>query len=391
MNVLLLGLLAMGLAQPPDLLEKADQAFREGDLERAATLARQVLAANPAAIHAHMIAGVVAAQKNQWEISDRHFNAVVRLDPANPHGYFYLGQAKLYQQKWQLAIQYFRRAMEHQYPDRERLLIEMALAQTETGRAKEAIENLSKVSQPSDTHLAAQYHAVTAFARAALGESGVAIEAIRRALELDDSIPHSWEFLIGELIKMDLAPQALAEAIRAQRKFPDHADILYLFALANYHVNESPLSHAAVRNLRDVAPTDPRVLLAQGLLLRKEGKSEEATAAFQQAVQRGVQDAHLLLGIVYRENGNDQAAITELRVAEKLNPRSSQTALELGRLLLGQGQLEEARTRLEKAVIGLPENPTVHYQLGMLYRKLQQPEKAEAHLKKSKELSNQSH
>ena len=30
-----------------------------------------------------------------------------RHRPSNPHCYFYLGQAKLYQQKWQVAFQYF--------------------------------------------------------------------------------------------------------------------------------------------------------------------------------------------------------------------------------------------------------------------------------------------
>src|SRR5262245_41899022 len=93
-------------AQTSSLLEQADEAFRRGDFDRAGTLARQVLARDPAATHGHMILGVIAAQKKQWAISNRHFLEVVRLDPSNPYGYFYLGQAKLYQQQWEAAIQY---------------------------------------------------------------------------------------------------------------------------------------------------------------------------------------------------------------------------------------------------------------------------------------------
>src|SRR5262249_53879258 len=98
------------LAQPGNLLERADEAFRQGRLDHAATLARQALARDPGAAHAHMILGVVAAQKSQWAESTRHFEIIIRQDPSNPYGYFYLGQAKLYQRQWEKAIQYFIKA-----------------------------------------------------------------------------------------------------------------------------------------------------------------------------------------------------------------------------------------------------------------------------------------
>src|SRR3989442_7068998 len=139
------------------------------------------------------------------------------------------------------------------------------------------------------------------------------MEAIRSALQLDDSTADYWELLISTLIATDQTPQALAEAIRAQRRFPDHPDIQFLFALASYHVTESSLSGLALRNLREAAPESPRVLLAEGLLYRKQGKVQEATAAFQRAAQRGLPDAHLLLGIAYREKGEYQAAEGEYK------------------------------------------------------------------------------
>ncbi|HUQ93825.1 MAG TPA: tetratricopeptide repeat protein [Bryobacteraceae bacterium] len=154
-------LLFCALAQSSTLLERADEAFRQGDLDRAATLAQQVLAGNPGAVHAHMIAGVVAAQNGRWEVSDRHFAAVVKLEPSNPHRYFYLGQAKLYQKKWQAAIAYFLKALERQDPDRARLMVEMALAQNEAGHPRQALDTLSKAAAPADPRLAAQYYAVT--------------------------------------------------------------------------------------------------------------------------------------------------------------------------------------------------------------------------------------
>ena len=376
-------LLSIGL-QADSLLEQADAAFRRGDLSEAAALARRVLALDSTAVHAHMILGVIAAQSADWTASDRHFAEVVRLQPSNPHGYFYLGQAKLYQHQWQAAVEYFSKALERGYPDEQRLLIELALAQNETGHPEQALASLGKTEPPSEPRQAAQYHAVAAFARGKLNEPRRAVEAMRRALELGDADPDHWEFLIRTLMQDDEPALALAEAIRAQKKFPDHADIQFLFALTSYYVSESPLSGLALRNLREADPGSPRVLLAEGLLYRKQGKTVEATSAFRRAARRGVPDAHLLLGIVYRENGDYEAAEREYREAERVNPRNGQVMLELGKMFLARGDLEQARTRLEKAVRYMPDSTSVHYQLGVLYRPLGQPEKEQRHFQLSR-------
>ena len=383
--LLVLSLSAILCAQTDALLEQADTAFREGDLNRSVALARRALAQNPNAVHAHMILGIVAAQKKEWTTSNRHFGAIVRLEPSNPYGYFYLGQAKLNQQQWVSAIDYFSKALKRGFPDKGRLLTELAMAQQESGRPEEALANLGAVDPPAEPILAAQYYAVMAFAREKLSQPSAAIEAMQRALQADDSNPHYWDFLITTLIKIDEAPHALAEAIRAQKKFPDDPDIQYAFALASYHVTESPLSKLALRNLREADPNDPRALFAEGLLARKQGKADEATDAFKRAALKGVQDAHLLLGIVYKESGDYETAEREYREAARLNPQNGQVMLELGKLLLTRGELEEARIWLEKANKFMPDASTVHYQLGHLYRRLGDTEKSQYYFGKVKQ------
>lgn len=365
-------------------IEQADEAFRQGDVERAAALATQVLARDPAAVHAHMILGVIAARGNRWNESDRHFQAVTQLQPANPHGYFYLGQARLYQRQWEAAVQYFTRAQERGYPDRERLAVELAMAQNEAGRPKQALAGLAGIAPPTDSRLAAQYHGVHAFARDKLGQTAEAIAAARQAVERDDSNPLYSDFLIDALIRVDQAPAALAEAIRAQKKFPDRADTQFLFALASHHVVESPLSKLALRNLIEAEPGSARVALAEGLVERKQGHHDEALAAFKRAALRGAPDAHLLLGIVYKEDGDYATAEREFLAAERLNPRSGQAPLELGKLLFARGDLAGARLRLERAVAIMPDASTAHYQLGLVYRRLGLAAKAEEHLERSR-------
>jgi Flp pilus assembly protein TadD len=371
--------------QAADVLEQADEAFRQGNLDRAESLARQAVARDPSAAHGHMILGVIAAQKRQWAASNSHFERVVKLEPASPFGYFYLGQAQLYQQQWERAIQNFSKALDLRYPERERLVIELATAQNEAGRPQQALSSLETIGPPADQSMAGQYYAVTAFAKAGMNQSAAAIEAMRKAVLLDESSAHYWEFLINELIQTDQTPQALSEAIRAQRMFPDNAEIQFLFALASYYIPESPLTGVALRNLREAEPNSARVQLAQGLLYRKQGNTKEAIDSFRRAAERGMPDAHLLLGIVYKENGDYDAAEQEYRKAEQINPKNGQMLLEMGKLLIVRGDLEQARIRLEKAAEYMPDAPAVHYQLGILYRRLGQPEKAQEHLRLSKQ------
>lgn len=371
------------------VLEEADAAFRAGDLDRAAVLARRALAADANAAHAHMILGVVAAQRNDWDPATKHFQTVIRLVPADPNGYFYLAQAKLYQHQWKAAAKYFLDALQRDYPDRERLQIELAFAQNEAGDPQAALENLAKVQLGRDGPLAAQYHAVTAFAQFKISQPRPAIEAIRRAIDLDDSNPQYWDFLISSLIQTDQTPAALAEAIRAQKRFPDDPQIQFLFALSSYYVTESPLTRLALRNLREAEPASPRVLLAQGLLERKQGRGEAAMAAFRQAAATGLPDAHLLLGILLKESGDYVQAEREYAEAERANPQNGQVMLELGKLLLVRGELEQALGRLLKAEQYMPAVAAVHYQLGLVYGRLGRKAEADEQMRLYRQLERE--
>jgi Flp pilus assembly protein TadD len=177
----------------------------------------------------------------------------------------------------------------------------------------------------------------------------------------------------------------MEEAIHAQRKFPDHPDIQFLLGVASYYITESHFTKLALRNLTEVEPDGARVLLIEGMLYRKQGQTQDATKAFTEAAKRGVPDAHLLLGILLKEAGDYTGAEREYRTAERLNPRNGQMLLELGKLLLTRGSVNEALPRLLKAEQYMPTNSAVHYQLGLAYARLGQKTKAEHHLKISRQ------
>jgi tetratricopeptide (TPR) repeat protein len=387
--ILSLGMTVHLWGQAPDLLSEAESAFRSGDLSQAALLASRILAREPGSSAAHMILGVIAAQSSQWLAAEKSFGAVIRLEPSNPFGYFYLGQVSLNQQKWAKAVQYFSQAMEHEYPDRDRLMVELALAENEAGQPQQALESLNKIRTPGDGSFSAQYHAVKAFALEKLNQPGPAIDDMRQARDIDDSNPQYWEFLISTLIATDQTNLALMEAIRAQRKFPDAPDIQVLLGLAGYYNAQLPMTKLALRNLEETQPDSAWAPLLKGLQDRLEGRAPDAQRAFTEAARRGVPNAHLLLGIVSRESGDYAAAEREYREAERLNPHDGQARLELGKLLLARGDLNGALTRLERAAQYMPAAPAAHYQLGILYGRLGQKEKGEEQMRLWRQLTKE--
>jgi Flp pilus assembly protein TadD len=145
----------------------------------------------------------------------------------------------------------------------------------------------------------------------------------------------------------------------------------------------------ALRNLREAEPESPRVLLAEGLLYRKQGETEPATQAFRRAAEKGVRDAHLLLGILLKEAGDYAGAEREFREAEKENPHNGQTLLELGKLVLARGELPEALGLLERAGYLMPNTSAVQYQLGLAFGRLGRKDQAAQHMNRWRELEKQ--
>jgi tetratricopeptide (TPR) repeat protein len=370
-----------------NLVGQAEEAYRSGDPDRAAALARKALAANPASVQANLIAGLVAARRSQWAEASRYFLAVRRIEPANPFSYFYLGQASLYRGDWEKAIREFSAALERGYPDRDRLLVELALAQSEAGQPAGALASLQRVAPPERSWpYAAEYHAVRGFALAKTGRGAEALESMRRARDLDASNPQYAEFLVSTLIAANRNAAALEEALGAQRHFPDHAGIQFLFGLSSYYVTQGGLTRLALRNLREIGAAEAKIFLLSGLVSRQEGKAEEAAEAFRKAAQAGVPDAHLLLGLVHRDAGDLAAAEREFLEAEKANPASGQALLELGKALLGRGDLAGAKARLERAADVMPSTAAVHYQLSILYGRLREKEKSQRSLQRYRDL-----
>ncbi len=145
-------------------------------------------------------------------------------------------------------------------------------------------------------------------------------------------------------------------------------------------VYESP-GDAEVRFRQWSAQPEDRLpaLYGNALLLRRQGKLDEAAGAFKQAIALRPDLPVLLveLGVAYFEMGQIERAASVLQSALSLDPNQATARSALGRAFLEQGKLEEARAQLAMAAQLNDRLPSVHYYLGLANGKLN--DLAEAH------------
>ena len=279
----------------PDLMRQADGAYRAGKLNEAAQLFEQALSKALAFLPARMMLGLIRAQQGRTEQAVKHFQAVVEADPPNPHAHFYLGRLLSAQAQWRQAARHFSAALRSDAPDRETATIGLAVAQVEMGEAARALSHLQGMSEPKDPRKAASYFGALGSAQRELGKFRESAAAFQSARELQSNNPAYHEQLVRAFLSAGDFTAALTAAVPAQKRFPDHPGMQFVFGLAGFRVRESPFTKLALRNLRDTHPSNARVVVLEGLIHWKNSRVEEARAALIRGRDLGVDEAAVFL------------------------------------------------------------------------------------------------
>lgn len=332
------------------------------------------------------------------------------------------------------------------------LALLLSLAQV-TPELRQAVDAGMRARQAGDLHAAAlEFRKVTQLApnlAAGFANLGAvyfeqkdytqSIPALRRALELNANLPGTRTQLGTALLAtgyaadaiayLDAAPEllgiALLEAGREREAIdkleaalqakPNDPDLLYY--LGHAHSRLADKVFAQVQGVRAVQLTAeaaaaagrreqaakayaaviakrPDLLgmhLALGELALESGDFATAGKEFEIEVRLapGSARAAWRYGSVLLNQGNNAAALTELRRANQLQPDMPETLLDLGKAELAAGSLAAAQQSFEKLLAIesqslLAEN--AHLQLANVYRRMNRPADADRHTKLFREL-----
>jgi len=135
--------------------------------------------------------------------------------------------------------------------------------------------------------------------------------------------------------------------------------------------------HAASLNKHD-CPVDPVYFNSLGLVLKEQGKPDEAFSCFQKAVEIDPDyvEAYNHIGNALREQGKSEEALMYYKKALGINPNSAVTYFNMGITLRGQGKPDEAIFCYRKVLEINPASANVYFNMGNVLKDHNKTEEA---------------
>lgn len=154
---------------------------------------------------------------------------------------------------------------------------------------------------------------------------------------------------------------------------PDDADNWYNLALAYKQLKKWTECGEAAQKLVALKPDDAAARFIAGEAMQETGKTAEAVAQFEQAVKidPALAQGHVKLGDAYYAAGRYDDSVSAYKAAIKADANLGPSLYDdMGAAYLKKGDVESATRWLGKTVEASPNDPAVHYNLGVTYRKL---------------------
>ena len=260
------------------------------------------------------------------------------LDPAsNARAAFLGGQISMEAADYSTAEALFR-SVRSSYPNRPRLEFEIARAEYRAGRLAESEKTLLE------------------------------------AVEANRATSDGYVLLCRMLSAEGSDVRALRTAVQAAQTFPDSAEVMSTkgsIELKLQYFNDAAASYEKATTLKDSAEAERGLATAQW----KAGMHERAASAFEEAIRRYPRDApvYQAYGTVLLEDGSPQKkakAADLLKHALTLDESAVEPRYQLANLELADGNLEQARSYLERAIQLDPNDRRLHFALSRVYRRL---------------------
>ncbi len=249
------------------------------------------------------------------------------------------------------------------------------------GRPVEALEQFKKAQQLNPRvvePLAAEVEV-----EVALNHKRAAIAAAIKLRALQRNTPEA-EVFVGTVY------DRLGETTRAEKIYrdvlkraPTHVGAQR--ALASVYARTKRVAQA-VQLLENAAQAYPEAVLPLMDLAEiqaQQGMIDEATSAYHQALKRHPDDPLVLNNLACllgRAGRQLDVALSMAERAFRLAPASAQVDDTLGWIVYLRGDLDRAAVLLTRAVAMAPDDPQIHYHLGMVYLKQDKPNLARAEL-----------
>lgn len=263
----------------PACLERARVHFDAGQLDAAERELSPVLQGLPDSVDALVLAGVIAAQKNNALAARTHLEAAVRLDPQRVDALTWLGMVRKSVHDYAGAIEVVSRAIKADPSDPARFNL-LGICQLQTGQAKHAEASFRQAITLEPQ--ASQGYFNLGMALRLQNDGYAALEAFKRALELAPEHPQNYLQVFKQYQQVSQWPEAVQVLEKGLNRHRGNLVLAEALAVAFGRLNQPEKAEPIFRG---AAKTDFKMAIAYAKWLQEQGRFEDSIRALNQSIE----------------------------------------------------------------------------------------------------------
>ena len=317
-------------------------------------------------------------RKGALAAAEAEYRAILSAAPQYAEAHANLGALLMRLDRYREALQEYEAALRLD-PRLKPVLLNIGIAHFRRSEYQSAIDSFQRFLELSPRHRQATQ--LTALALVELGRDEEALKYLEPALEAAPNDP-ALLYALG-LASLRLRKPMVSGIIKALAEVPGGLAISFLLQgqanLANFQFEK------AIEDLKQAAklnPNLPRLQYSLGVAYFKVTRYADSRAAFETELKRAPNDVstHCYLASMDEKEGRLDDARERLDRALLIEPASADANWLLGKVLLAQGKATEAVKPLQVGVAGDPNDTQKRYQLARAYQQLGRKEDAEREL-----------
>lgn len=331
-------------------------------------------------------AALALEQQGRLGEAEAQWRAIAKAHPNDPEPYGHLGLLEARQQHYKEAVPYYRKALALN-PNISGLRLNLGLALFKGGQMKEAASEFKILlkSAPAGSPEAHRLTILTGMAYYGLADYAEAAPYLKTAADAEPNnlalllaLAHSYLWskqskyvldVYHQILTLDpssaeadmLAGEALDEmkdnagatqmfrdAVKANPKEPNvHFGLGYLLWTQKIYPEAATEFQAELAN--DPSNTQSLLYLADTHIQMNQFDAARPLLEKVLKIDPSMALAHLDMGIIHAEDGDNEPALRELLIAEKQMPDDVNVHWRLGRLYRVMGKKDEAKAEFDKA------------------------------------------
>jgi len=353
--------------------------LKRGDRERAIRGLQTAIQQKPDSVSSHFALGSVFQDENRLESAERQFRSVLKIDPHFAPGAIKLSEVLITQGKPQAAVAFLEDSAKQVPPDQaEPVRAALGAAYAANAEMEKALTTLNDLVTDQPDSADAHFNRGLLYARQGQSKNEeAAVTEFQEALRLDPDIDPAGIALGRVLVSLRKYSDAVPVVLEYTHRRPRDSQGFYVLAQAYEGLKQSDAALKALENAAVLDPKDAAIRFDLGMLLANTGHTDAAIPQLKAAerINPSHIETHKALALLFDKTGDQEGTrVEKAKLAALKSDNDKETAI--ARLNgkasedLSAGNVKAAAESYGKAVQLGPRDPKLRYNLSLALDRL---------------------